>query len=223
MKHGLIAKIETYIRTLLQSQGNEIFDLLLEKFKTYYDRPAHSLQEIKDKLNTKVKGDILEHFALRYFIVCKKWENTWLLEDVPQEHLDKLHLKRRDMGIDLISIDSQGRYYAIQVKYRKRNPYKSRTGLSWKQLSTFYALATRSGPYHKHIVFTNADFVRHVGKKTEKDWSICIGTLRRIPKHQWCALAGEDAHKDVVTKDVITTKLSITELREARLKALENR
>ena len=69
------------------------------------------------------------------------------------------------MGIDLLGIDDEDRYYAIQAKYRKRPNSEKKISITWKQLSTFYALCLNSGPYHKHIIITTADYVRHIGKK----------------------------------------------------------
>ena len=52
----------------------------------------------------------------------------------------------------------------------------------------------RSGPWDKYIVMTNCDYARHVGKKTEKDLSICIGTFRKISSGDWinmCQVVGQ--------------------------------
>jgi hypothetical protein len=41
---------------------------------------------------------------------------------------------------------------------------------------------------------TNCDYVTHMGQKTEKDQSICIGTFRNISKDEWikmCGLTGQ--------------------------------
>lgn len=32
---------------------------------------------------------------------------------------------------------------------------------------------------------TNTNGCRHIGKKTEKDWSICLGTFRKIDHFSW--------------------------------------
>ncbi len=98
--------------------------------------------------------------------------------------------KVQDMGIDIIAVDQNNNYYAVQAKFRKPPKYKTKYGLSWKELSTFYALANRTGPYIKHIVMTNSHYVRHVGQKTDKDVSICLGTFRNITKFQWLEMAG---------------------------------
>jgi predicted helicase len=58
--------------------------------------------------------------------------------------LGGLGLKRQDMGIDLIC-ERNGRYTAVQCKYKKPSGTKSKTIVTWSQLSTFYALVLRTG------------------------------------------------------------------------------
>tara|TARA_R100001163_G_C5068510_1_gene209042 strand:- start:14167 stop:14865 length:699 start_codon:yes stop_codon:yes gene_type:complete len=162
----------------------------MEKCRLYYDKPAHSIREIKENMNTKLKGDIFEHLSYKYFKHCMKLQDVWLLKDAPAEILTKLNLRKHDLGIDLIGRDSRNRFYAIQAKYRKKNQYKSKNVLGWKTLSTFYGLVVKTGPWFKHVIITNADYVRHIGgKKTFKDKSICLGTLRGIKLHQWQEMA----------------------------------
>ena len=123
MKENIDRQLTRRVRELLKFQGPEICDKLMESFESFYDRPVSSIAELRARSSTKIKGDIFEHFALRYFKSCLGYE-AWLLEDVPEKLLNKLKLKRRDMGIDLIAVDGEGRAYAIQAKYRKRNKYR---------------------------------------------------------------------------------------------------
>ena len=104
-----------------------------------------------------------------------------------------MYLKSSDLGIDLVARNTKGEFYAIQAKYRKKG-YKLKTGISWKTLSTFYALCNRTGPYKRHIIITNADYVRHIGHKTKLDYSICIGTLKNITIDNWLKIANLQGH-----------------------------
>ena len=216
MEEQVIDQLRKYISECLMptNQVTNIFDRFIEKCKYYYERPAHSIQEIKDKNSTKVKGDIFEHFSYLYFTHVKGWK-VWFLKDVPPELKTKLHLDRVDLGIDLVA-ESNGKYYCIQAKYRKFNN-KKKTILGWKQLSTFFALATRTGPWSRHIVFTNADYIRHAGKKSSTDWSICIGTLRGIKRNEWEAMVGYVPHSLTLGTN---EKLTMEQIREKRLEAL---
>ena len=80
------------------------------------------------------------------------------------------------MGIDII-VENDGIFQAIQCKYKKHTGYKKNI-LTWKILSTFYALCLRTGPWDKYIVMTNCEYTLRQGKKTPKDFSICIKTVR---------------------------------------------
>ena len=62
---------------------------------------------------------------------------------------------------------------------------------------------------------TNCHYVRHVGKKTPKDVSICLKTLQNTTKEEWtkmCEIVGETVAEKPAEK-----KLTLEELRAARL------
>ena len=176
----------------LRSPTN-LFDEFINECAKWYEKPAHSFTEMRNRANKKIRGDIFENFCVLYLQHIKKYEQVWRLEDVPDEVLVELALKRRDMGIDLIVKHDNG-YYAIQCKYKKHSNAR-KNSVSWKSLSTFYALCLRTGKissltnptreWKKYIVMTNCDFAKHEGEKSEKDLSICIGTFRKITKDDW--------------------------------------
>ena len=198
---------------LLRGSGDNLFDQFLVECQKFYDQPAHTFTEMRVRDNKKIRGDIFEEFCVLYLKYVRGYDRVWRLEDVPDEILGGLSLKRQDMGIDIIC-EKAGRYTAVQCKYKKHTGYKSKTIVSWKQLSTFYALCMRTGPWEKYIVMTNCDYVRHMGKKTSKDLSICLRTFRKITKEQWaqmCELKGEKVAEEPVKK------LTVEELRAARL------
>lgn len=78
--------------------------------------------------------------------------------------LSKLSLNRKDNGIDLIGIDTMGKYFAIQCKFRS-----NMKNIQWKELATFDALCARTGPWEKCIVMTTAKNIYRPGRKLEKD------------------------------------------------------
>jgi hypothetical protein len=175
----------------LNSNNTNLFDQFITICQKWYEAPAHSLGEIKRRDNKKIRGDIFELFSLLYLKYIKNYENPMLLKDVPKEMLEKLSIKKRDMGIDII-VQHKDNYYAVQCKYKKHIS-KKKNIVTWKALSTFYALCLRSGPWEKYIVMTNCDYAKHEGKKSEKDMSLCIGTFRNIDKDNWlkmCNLHG---------------------------------
>lgn len=196
----------------LKSPAN-LFDEFLLGCQEWYERPAHSLLELKSRDNKKIKGDIFEEFSVLYLKYVKGFANVWLLKDVPAELLTKLSMKRQDMGIDLICETPSGQFIAVQCKYKKATGFKQNV-LSWRCLSTFYALCLRTGPWSKYIIMTNCVYTRHQGKKTAQDVSYCLKTLQNITKEEWlnmCQIHGSKLSEE-------NTKISLTkeQLRDLR-------
>uniref|UniRef100_A0A6C0DB46 Mrr-like domain-containing protein n=1 Tax=viral metagenome TaxID=1070528 RepID=A0A6C0DB46_9ZZZZ len=181
----------------LKSPVNLFTEFLVECQKSYA-KPAHTLLELKQRNNNKIKGDIFEEFCVLYLLNIKKYDKVWLLKDTPEDILTKLNLKRRDMGIDII-VENKEFYYAVQCKYKKHNTMKKNV-LSWKVLSTFYALCLKAGPFEKYIVMTNCDYVRHAVTKNEKDISICLKSFENITKDEWltmCDVTGKTISQNI--------------------------
>ena len=205
-------KLNELLHKILLKSPTNLFDEFIMECQNFYELPAHSLNEIKTRDNKKFRGDIFEEFCVLYLKYVKNYENVWRLEDVPDNILEQLSLKRKDMGIDLIAED-KGIFSAVQCKYKKYLAYK-KTSVTWKALSTFYALCMRSGPWNKYIVMTNCNYARHVGKKTEKDLSICVGTFRKITKEDWTKMCQITGH---IIEDNIQKSLTQEELRAKRI------
>jgi len=166
-----------------------LFDEFIIECQKWYSLPAHSLVEMRKRNNKKIRGDIFEEFCVLYLKHIGNYEKVWRLEDVPDEILLKLSLKRRDMGIDIIC-ENNGIYTAVQCKYKKHTNNRKHC-VTWKELSTFYALCLKTQiSWEKYIVMTNCQYVTHMGQKTEKDQSICIGTFRNITKDNWIKMSG---------------------------------
>ena len=192
----------------LKSPAN-LWDAFEAECRTFYSAPAHSFTDLRNRDNKKIRGDIFEDFCILYLKTLKSYDNVWLLKEVPDEVLTRLAMKRQDFGIDIVA-EKDGKYTAIQCKYKKQIKVQS---VSWKSLSTFYALCLRTGPWEQYIVMTNCNSVRHMGRKTHKDLSICLGTLQGITKEQWTLLCKLDEH----TLEGEKPKTA-EELRQARLK-----
>ena len=166
--------------------SENMFDEFIKQATSFYEMPAHTLQEMRARQNTKARGDIFEEFCAIYLKHVCGYENVWLLADVPDATLAQLSMKRKDMGIDLV-VEDKGAFYAVQCKYKKFTGKP--TCVSWQALSTFYALCMRTGPWKKYIVMTNCNYVRHQGKKTQADISICLNSFRGITHDEWAAMA----------------------------------
>jgi len=201
-------------KIFLKSPTN-LFDEFILECQKWYEMPAHSFSEMRMRDNKKIRGDIFEEFCVLYlkYANAKGHKNVWLLKDVPDAILDKLILKRRDMGIDIIVETSDEKYLAVQCKYKKHTGCKLNI-LSWRALSTFYALCLRTGPWDKYIIMTNCVYTRHQGKKTPQDVSYCLKTLQNITKDEWlrmCNVSGvkigteeQDAIEEKVVEKIET-------------------
>jgi len=193
---------KTLYKVFLKSPEN-LFDAFIKEAAEFYARPAHTLQEMRTRENKKIRGDIFEDFCILYLKHVKGYE-AWLLEDVPEEMLTKLSMKRRDMGIDIIARNND-EYYAVQCKYKKHDALK-KTYITWKALSTFYALCMRTGPWKKYIVMTNCDYARHQGQKTEADLSICLGTFRSLKGDDWLKMCKVEPIQPTLTQEELRQK-----------------
>lgn len=173
-------------RTINYTNGNR-FDYFIEECNTRYNKPVGNLLDMRIRQDRKVRGDFFELFCQRYLqtIYKESFVSVWLWNEIPERIRTRLELNKQDQGIDIIAVDTKNRYYAVQVKYRKYRPEKSKQFISWKELSTFYALAFRTGHFYKHIVMTNVDGVRHVTKKNSKDISICKRTFQKMTFWSW--------------------------------------
>ena len=214
----VLVTMESLLHNILlrgPTPGNTLFDEFITECQKWYEQPAHTFTEMRTRDNKKIRGDVFEEFCVLYLKHVRGYTNAWRLEDVPDDVLGGLGLGRVDVGIDIIC-EHKGKYTAVQCKYKKHTGYKSKTIVTWKQLSTFYALVLRTGPWEKYVVMTNCDYVRHMGKKTDKDLSICLRRFRQMTKEQWTAMCGLEGHKvsDALKKSKV---LSQEDLRAARL------
>lgn len=92
-------------------------------------------------LSAKEKGESFEQLTKFYLLINAKYQtklrNVWLLKDVPLKVSAYLNLPSCDEGIDLIAETEEGKFWAIQCKYRR----DEKQSLPRKELSTFTDLA----------------------------------------------------------------------------------
>jgi hypothetical protein len=207
------ATMESLLHTVLLRSPSNLFDEFIAECQKWYEAPAHTFTEMRTRDNKKIRGDVFEEFCVLYLRHVRGYTQAWRLADVPEDVLTTLGLKRPDMGIDILC-ERGGKYSAVQCKYKKHTGYKSKTIVSWKQLSTFYALCMRTGPWDSYIVMTNCDYVRHMGKKTPKDISICLRRFQATTKEQWTRMCALEGHR---VSDTRVKTLSPEDLRAARL------
>lgn len=179
---------------LSKSSQQEVFQVIMDHVETLYQRPCHNINQLS-KRNTKSKGNVFEQFCVLYLTAkMKQWKHVWLLSDVPENVLQQLSLGRNDVGIDIVGVDFNQNYYAIQAKYRNPSKFKQKTFLPWTVLSTFYALCARTGPWKKQIVMSNVHGVRRNGQRNEKDATIALGSFKSTKRSMWLEMIGDQGH-----------------------------
>lgn len=195
------SNIEKYIKDELKLKlftTSNLFDDFCNLCEIYTNTECHSIQDIKKYKTNKNKGLMFEIFCKLYLKTFDKYKNVWLYHEFSIDEKRKLNLTKNDYGIDIICEDFENKYYAIQCKYRKRNS-KRKTCIPWRDLATFYGQVANSGPFEKHIVITNADYINHIGKKNNKDITINYNILKNINTEVW---------KKILDVKEITYKLS---------------
>jgi len=93
----------------------------LSKTSSWYEL-SKKLEELTKSGQAKFAGDIFENVC-KYFLQTApqyqtKLKNVWLLKEVKEDLKRKLNLPSSDEGIDLIAETFDGKYWAIQSKYR---------------------------------------------------------------------------------------------------------
>jgi|CXWL01.1.fsa_nt_gi predicted helicase len=168
------------------TKWNQILIELLNGIETWADlkRKLEQFNTIQTETTSKktVAGKIFEIFSKYYFLTDPKqkdlYKTVWLYNDIPYEISSKLSLPPVDHGIDLLLIDNDDKFYAVQCKFTNDETKL----LSWggDKISHLFGLATKCD---KAIVFTNASDTTHVAKGfSEKFIQIAFDELDKIDK-----------------------------------------
>ena len=81
-------------KVFLRSPTN-LFDEFIKECQRWYSQPAHTFTEMRTRDNKKIRGDIFEDFCVLYLKEIRGYQDVWLLEDLPEDLLTSLSLKRR--------------------------------------------------------------------------------------------------------------------------------
>lgn len=206
---------------LSKCDTKSVFDSLVQSIMYHYERPVHSLTELKKRdLKTSV-GTTWERFCALWLLHEGRYTAVWTisewLDHVDSEGLGKTYqLKRQDNGIDLIAQSERG-YHAVQCKWRKKGR------VTWSTLSTFIGLCARTGPWTTQIVMTNAPGITSKVPRTKRDVSLCQGTFRSTSREHWLKMVGlyeENRVSDEASSSA--PEPSLDEMRAARLLRFAN-
>jgi predicted helicase len=128
-------------------------------------RKSNSWKEFNEHLkglSKKEKGDCFEALTKYYLRIAptyaSKLQNVWDLTEVPSDLKKHLKLPGNDEGIDLVAETKEGRFWAIQCKYRS-NELKS---LTRHHIDTFISLTfINCKNFELALVCTTADRFSH--------------------------------------------------------------
>ncbi len=207
MEHINLIKI--YIKKHISSNAN-IFDCIMNEIESISTSKAHNIIELRKKINKKLKGDLFEAFCYIYLKEILKHDEVWLYNNIPDNIKTQLNLPATDFGIDIVSKKAND-YYAIQCKYKK--PSDKFQLISWRSLSTFYAIVNKTGPWLEHITMTNVNGCKLIGKREAKDKSYCINSFRNITFIEWFNIISETINQNQIPEP----NLDIDDLRLKRL------
>ena len=129
-------------------------------------------------LSKKQKGDAFELLTKYYLRLHPTYttqlEHIWLLSDVPKNIHKKLNLPHTDEGIDLVAETKDGKYWAIQCKYKEDET----RSVTRKELSTFTDLAfSICRNIELGLVCANAERVSHKLKMHGDKISFCASEV----------------------------------------------
>ena len=181
--------VKRFIQEGLKTEEN-VFDFVSTKIGQFRFRPAHSIAELKEKQNSKV-GELFEVFCVLYLEA--NGYVARLLSEISAEELKTYKLGTKDVGIDIIAIKGD-EICAVQCKYRSKTVDKNKRTVhrvTWRDVSTFIALCTTTGPWTKHLVMTNADYVTRYGHRGPKDQTLAKETFRSTSKEKWIEMSIE--------------------------------
>ena len=192
-------------------------------------------------LSNHEKGQWWEAFCHR-FLQVEGYE-VWFLRDLPDDLRVQLKLRSQDMGIDLVARKDSNYYaIQCKYRTRKDRSRKTisvagksvaiasgsgtihglgvprqvvipQNQVSWQELSTFYALCSRTGPWCKQIVMTTASSVRHQGQKTPQDFTYAYQGFCGRPLSLWSTMVGDVGHRC----DTTSSTSSVIDIRKRRL------
>lgn len=239
---------EQFFDSLVQKM-NDHFDVVAAKSGSGIKTNSHiaSLTTVRKSNKSQLSGLLFEQICYR-LLECNafpflKVKRVWFatpspdildstggnnFKVLPPELAKSFSLPlRKDMGIDLVAETTDGKWLAIQCKYRRKPKYSCVPGskcsdnpsgiriswsVPWKDISTFLTLCARSGPsqegWFRHVVITSATSIRYAGRKSSQERSICVGTLRKIPKGLWMDIVGLAGRK---LNDSIDVSESVSE------------
>lgn len=130
----------------------------------------YNIHNVEDGEKDTRAGKIFEVLTLLYFQISPtekdNFKNVWLFENVPSEIRTKLNLGNQDYGADLILEDIEGKFYAVQCKFK--NDESSRLNWTSDKIANLFAFCPTADHF---IVFSNAADLDKVSKTRHENFT----------------------------------------------------
>ena len=85
-------------------------------------RDAHAALVLHNEPGDSTAGYLFEEFAKYFFLAAPEYKgefkNVWAETEIPTRVRKKLTLAKRDHGVDLLLEDHEGRFHAVQCKFK---------------------------------------------------------------------------------------------------------
>ncbi|MCJ7637155.1 MAG: hypothetical protein MUO21_06660, partial [Nitrososphaeraceae archaeon] len=115
---------------------NTFVSNVLPKINTFDD-----FYNINKDHKNKQTGDFFEIITKYIFLLHNYYKNitkqVWLYDEIPYDLIKKLGIPEKDKGIDLVLLTQDGKYYAIQCKFRNN----INVVIPWGELGTFVGMS----------------------------------------------------------------------------------
>lgn len=131
----------------------------------------YNIQSSESSVKDSRAGKIFEVFAKYYFLIAPtergNFKNVWLFDEIPLEIKEKLNIVGQDYGVDLILEDLDGKFFAVQCKFR--NDESSKLNWSSDKIANLFAFCPKADGY---IVFTNASDIDSISKTRYENFTL---------------------------------------------------
>lgn len=243
---ALTSKMDDYFDTLKSNSIDEMKHKNKSKMKgIFFEEMCYQLCLINAFPSLAIKevwrfsdfpSDLRQEFGLRnqdmgIDLIAKTKNNNWIA-------IQCKYRKKPKKNYTMIQTYNQT---TDNISTFKQKKITIRWCVSWKDLATFYELCNRTGPtddnlsigtWSRHIVMTNAPYIRSQGKKGKKDYNICYKSFKNISKDTWLKLIGYEGRtlndNEKIVKKIVNLeieknkeKVDIEDIRQKRLLFLE--
>ena len=166
------------------------------------------IYKLVSKFTNKQKGDLFEEFTKYIFKFHVNYINdtkkVWLLNELPDNLKKKLNIPSKDMGIDLVVLTNDDKYYAVQCKFRSNVNEE----VAWSNLSTFVGLAFGIGKnFSKAFYVTNTFSINELIKSNPAKLISIYGDFFTDLPSSFLLLVKNYIFKDKIENIIVKTPL----------------